>query len=281
MDFIQKVMAFLQTEHERPTNYGLFHIIFIGITILATVLICVFLRRVSDKKIRIIAAISWALIFVLEIYKQIVFNYSDGKFTEYRWQFFPFQLCSSPLFLLPIVAFVKDCKFRDGAIMFMSTFSFFGGLCVYAFPNDVFDVEWLGVQIQTMIHHGVQIALGIYLFVVYRKKFTLKNSYLPVLYFAALSIIALVLNFVVYEFVPDQTFNMFFLSPYFHCTLPILSEIYPAVPYVVFLLIYLVGFVFCAFIMFAIMFGVEKLAKCISSKSTKKENDEKEDVANN
>ena len=164
--------------------------------------------------------------------------------------------------------------------MFIATFSFFGGLCVYIFPNDVFDTEFLGVQIQTMVHHGVQIMLGIYLFVVYRKKFTIKNAYLPVIYFAVLTLIALILNLLVHKAVPDHIFNMFFISPYFDCTLPVLFIIYTKVPYVVFLLIYIFGFVLCAFLMFAIMFGIEKLAKLISSKFTKKANDERENSTN-
>jgi hypothetical protein len=177
--------------------------------------------------------------------------------------------------LLPIVAFIKDCKFRDGAILFISTFSFFGGLCAYVFPNDVFNTVLLGVQFQTMIHHGIQLVMGIYLFVVYREKFTIKNAYLPVICFVCLLIIAMTLNLVVHNAMPDHKFNMFFISPYFDCTLPVLSIVYKEVPYIVFLLIYIFGFVLCAFIMFAIMFGVEKLANFISSKFTKKANDER------
>ncbi len=281
MSLFQKIMLFLQTEHEKPTNYSGFHIAFIIIAILATVLLCVFLKKASDKKARIVAGVSWGIIFLFEIYKQIVFNYQDGTFISYRWEFFPFQLCSTPLYVLPIVAFIKDCKFRDGAIMFISTFSFFAGLCVYVFPNDVFNTELLGVQIQTMVHHGVQIVLGIYLFVVYRKKFTIKNAYLPVIYFAVLCLVAIMLNLIIYKVLPDQRFNMFYISPHFECTLPLLSGIYTKVPYIVFLLIYIFGFVLCAFLMFAIMFGVEKLAKFISGKVVKKGSDEREDISNN
>ena len=273
-------MLFLQTEHEKPTNYSSFHITFIILTILATVLLCVFFKKASDKKVRIFVAIVWGVIFLFEIYKQLVDNYSDGAFIAYNWEFFPFQLCSSPLYLLPIIAFVKDCKFRDGAIMFIATFSFFGGLCVYVIPDNVFNTEFLGVQIQTMVHHGVQIMLGIYMFVFYRKKFTLKNAYLPVIYFACLCAIALVFNVIMFKVMPDQKFNMFYISPYSECLLPILSDVYNAVPYIVFLLIYVFGFVLCAFLMFVIMFGIEKLAKFISSKFTKKANDERENSTN-
>ena len=51
-----------------------------------------------------------------------------------------------------------------------------------------------------------------------------------------------------------STFNMFFISPYFPCTLPVLSEIYPVVPYPVFLLLYVLGFITLGFIFFEIIY---------------------------
>ena len=65
---------------------------------------------------------------------------------------------------------------------------------------------------------------------------------------------ALILDVSFYRlgFIGDETFNMFYISPYFDCTLPILSEIYKQVPYIAFLGIYIVGFVLAAFIIYMI-----------------------------
>jgi len=48
----------------------------------------------------------------------------------------------------------------------------------------------------------------------------------------------------------DDTFNMYFISPYFDCTLPILSIIYPLVPYPLFLVMYILGFSLIAALMY-------------------------------
>ena len=61
--------------------------------------------------------------------------------------------------------------------------------------------------------------------------------------------------------ITDFTFNMFFISHRFPCTLPVLSGIYPVVPYPVFLLLYLVGFAAVAAIIFAIGKGIVALTQ--------------------
>ena len=63
-----------------------------------------------------------------------------------------------------IFIFNKEGCVKDSAMAFMMTFSLFGGLVVMAYPNDVF-IETIGINLQTMIHHGLQVVLGIYLFV--------------------------------------------------------------------------------------------------------------------
>lgn len=274
MNFFEKIIAGLQTEAPRPGNYGWFHLMFVAFVIIATVLLCLYGRKIKDKNFRLTVGICWGVIVLFEIYKQLVFSYNAESDTwVYGWGSFPFQLCSTPIYVLPIIALVKDCKFRDGAITFISTFSFFGGLCVMVFPNDVFATDLLGVQIQTMVHHGLQVVLGIYIAVYNRKKFTLKNLAWGGVYFVVLVIVALVLN-IALHFALNQTFNMFYISPYYPCTLPLLNMIYPVVPYVAFFFIYFIGFGICAIIMYYAIFGGMKLADVIGAKFKKDKNEQ-------
>ncbi|MBQ4341223.1 MAG: hypothetical protein II756_01820, partial [Clostridia bacterium] len=48
----------------------------------------------------------------------------------------------------------------------------------------------------------------------------------------------------------DETFNMFFISPKFPSTLPLLSVVWENTPWPVFLAVYLLGFTFCAWLVF-------------------------------
>ena len=267
LNFFESIIVSLQKTAERPSIYGWFHILCILLAISLTVILCIFFRKTSEKKFRIIIGICWAVMFIFEIYKQLVFSFDSGSSVwDYQWYSFPFQFCSSPLYVLPLVFLLKDSKVRDGIIVFVSTFSFFAGLAVYVYPGDVFSTDLLGVQIQTMVHHGLQIVLGVYIAVYYREKFCLRKFLYSIMVFLALIIVALTLNVVMHN-VTDETFNMFFISPYFDCTLPILGNVKDLMPYIAFLSIYVLGFALCAFLTYLLVKGGIEIIKKISNKS--------------
>ena len=269
----EKIVIFLQYSAPRPGNYGWFHLMFVALAIIAVVLLCVFFRDASDKKFRRILLISWLVILLFEIYKQVVFSYNYNAETglgswHYGWGSFPFQLCSTSMYLLPFAVWLKDGKLRDSILSFLALFSFFGGLCVYVFPNDVFHTDFLGVQIQTMVHHGLQIVIAIYIVAHERKKFNIKFFLISIPLFIEVVLVAMALNTIGHADI-EGTFNMFYISADYPCSLVILDNIYATQPYTVFLIIYIVGFVFCAFLMFAIQFAITKLCQLIYGKTRK------------
>ncbi len=277
MNFFEKIISALQGEMETPTNYGWFHLMFVAIIIASTVLLCKFFKDADDKTFRRIVLIGWIITVALEIYKQLVFSMDvDGTTAvwDFQWYAFPFQLCSTPLYVLPFVAFLKDGKVRDAMIAYIATFSFFGGLAVFFYPNDVF-VRTIGINIQTMVHHGLQVVFGIYFAVRDLKKLGYKYCLKAIPVFGALVSTALVLNLIMYRAI-DETFNMFYISPYYECTLPILSEVYKVVPYIVFALIYILGFCLIAFIICyaekGIAILVSKIKELYNEKRKKKSN---------
>ena len=260
MNWFEKFLLGLKGTMERPTNYGWFHLMFFAIVIASTILICIYGRNAKSKNFKIVVAVLWGGVLLLEIYKQLIFSISevDGQAVwDYQWYAFPYQLCSTPLFLLPFVAFMKDGKIRDSIMSFLSTFAMFGGLVVFLYPNDVF-VQTIGINIQTMIHHGLQIVLGIYFMVYNRKKLNWMYFVKGIIVFAVMVGIAQLLNIIVYHAVTKangETFNMFYISPYYPCTLALLGDlIYPNVPYIVFLLIYIIGFTGAGALMFLIQY---------------------------
>ena len=68
----------------------------------------------------------------------------------------------------------------------------------------------------------------------------------------------------------NDIFNMFFISPYYDCTLPLLSMVYSAVPYPVFLCVYIFGFMLCAGLVMLIMKGLVKASDGIKKLVLKK-----------
>ena len=275
---MEQIYNFFDMEMPRPTNYGWFHILFILIAISATVLLCVFFKDAKDKIFRRIMLISWLTMVILEIYKQLNYSISfpDGVFTwDYQWYAFPYQFCSTPLYILPFLAFMKEGKVRDFFEAYISTFSLFAGLVVFIYPNDVF-IKTIGINIQTMVHHGLQIVLGVYCAVYNRKKLNFKYFLKAIPVFMVLLVIAVILNETAGAYIKtafDETFNMFYISRLFPCTLPVVSLFYPPVlPWFLFFLVYSVGFCLAATVIFYITLGIMKLVYHLNAKYSKKEN---------
>ncbi len=260
MSVLVSILTFLDGRMETPTNYGIWHICFLLLTIGATVLMTVLFRNASDRTMRRVLTVMWVIFLVLEVYKHIVFSFSveDGRIVfDYPWYIFPFQFCSTPFYALPFLIFLKDGPVRDFFMMFTTGFVLFAGLAVMLYPNDVFTTR-TGVNIQTMVHHGMQVVMGVMLVAYNRRRMTLRNLGGGIAVFALFAATAMTLNELAYIFFTanglDDTFNMFFISRHFPCTLPILSTVYELVPYPVFLLIYLLGFALVS----ALLFGIEK-----------------------
>ena len=258
MNAFDQFVYLIAAKTETPPIYGWFHLLMFALVIIATVVMIVKYKDCDDKTFRRIMLISWIINVVMEIYVGMMFSFTSDGVTatwSYAWFMFPFQFCSSPIYILPFIAFLRDGKVRDGCIAFTAGFSLFAGAAVMFYPGDVF-MFILGINIQTMIHHGMQVILGIFCAVHERKKLSFKHNLYSVPVFSTLVAIALVLNVVVHNilvsFGKSDIFNLFYISPYHPCTLPVMSLVREALPYPVFLLIYIIGFTVIAYIVYYI-----------------------------
>lgn len=278
-----KLLEILKVQMEQPQAYGWFHLLMVAITIVTTVLFCVFFKNVSDKKFRRIIFVCWIVFLVFEIYKEFTYciSYSfdeNGKLLEmsYFWNSFPFQFCSTPFYILPFIVFLPDGKIRDAFMSYTASFVLFAGFIIMVIPGDVFTTQ-VGINIQTMVHHGLQVVLGVFVAVYNRKRFQGKfkdivNWYWPgLVVFACMATIALILNEVMFNsgVLNGAQFNMFFISRHFPCTLPILSLFANDIPYPAYLCVYLFGFSIVAALFTSIECGIINLTKLIKSKNAK------------
>ncbi len=265
---------FITSKMETPPSFGWYHFMWLGIIVIITVFFCIKLRNCSDKTFRLITLIGWITIVLLETMKQFIYTYSieNNEFVaNYQWYAFPFQLCSSPLYVLPVIAFMKDCKLREYFTSFISTFSLFGGLVVLIYPNDVF-IEEIAINIQTMIHHGLQVVFGIWYAVRFRERGGIKYFLKSIPVFIALLAIAIILNETAGAHIVStgEDFSMFYISSHVENHLPILSMVYTSVPWFVFLLIYTIGFCLISCAIYFIIWGIWKLVLLIIGKTNKK-----------
>ena len=246
---------------ERPPSYGTFHIVSIIAMILITAFLCIFCRKASDKKFRTILLVFWILLILLEIYKEVTSSISSEGNTaiwHYCWAFFPFQFCDAPFYLLPMIIFLKDGKLRDAAMIFLATYTLFAGAFVMAMPGDVFVTSAL-LNVQTMFHHGTQVALGAYIFIHERKRLPIRSFLYAILLFVGMVATAQILNAIVHHFLPEEYFDLYYISPYFHREYPWVGALGEKLHWTLITLIYLGGMTAFAFVIFIMEKGLQKL----------------------
>ena len=260
MIFLNRLMALLNGDMNRPIPYqsfadSWFHYLALVLVVLATVVAVTRLKRGDDRGIRHFVLGVALVMIVLEIYKQLNFSYTNSW--NYRWYAFPFQFCSTPMYVALMAGLLKKGKIQDALYAFLATFGLFAGVAVMVIPHDVF-VTTTGINIQTMIHHGSMAVMGVALLA---RQVKLEHRVIlgATAVFSITLIMAMGLNAWHNTFIQEGTFNMFFINPRFGTHLPILSIIYDLVPYPLFLIIYTVGFGLVAYLMLLIGMGVSKV----------------------
>ena len=251
---------------EKPSLYGTFHIIAILLTVALTVCIALLFRKASDIDMRTLVFFAWFIMIFFEVGKQLLFSMRmEGEIVAwtYNWYHFPFQFCSTPFYTLPFVFLLKDCKFRRAIMAYIATFSLFAGFIVMVLPTSVFST-YVFIDVQTMVHHGMQVVLGVGMAVYNRRRLNLPFFASGLITFAGFSAVAMALNVLMPKYLAEKgietVVNMFFISPYYNNDIPVLSTLYPMLPYPVYLIVYFIGFGIAAILMYAIEKGIAALA---------------------
>ena len=255
---MEEFLHFLQGEMEVPGIVSWFHFVMLIPIIASTVLISVFFRNSSEKVYKRIILITWILLIVLEIFKQLIkaFHYGDPSYWEYSIRDFPFSICSMVYYLSPILLFVnkeKHPKIVDAVVGYMCFISLASGLAVCVYTDMVMS-RLIFINIQSLVHHGAQVMLGVYIYVWNRKSITIKTVYRSLIAFAITAIIAIVINLLFYP----NFINMFFINPTRITNLPIGSIVQEKAGYPVYLLAFLAFIALVTFLTYLIETSIYK-----------------------
>lgn len=256
MSFLKTILHILYFEVETPTLYGSFHIASLALCFLAAIVSVICSPRPKESTVRRVLLISSLVVMVLEVYKQFVFTFrfgDTGMVMDYQWYAFPFQFCSTPMYVGLAAALVRHRKIHKCLCAYLATFSFFAGLAVMFYPSTVF-VRTLGINIQTMVCHGTMAALGIYLLFSGYVRPTFKTLLQALPVFMVLISTAMAMNEVAYRvhLLETETFNMFFISPHCAPSLPVYSLVQAVVPFPWSVVLYILGFSLAAGIVLAL-----------------------------
>ena len=262
MNIVVKILSFLHTDMTMPRSYGPFHLTFFALALLGGVALCRKLKP-TEANVRRLLLITSVLSILLEVYKQVVFTFSvenGSVVADFDWYAFPWQFCSTPMYVGLLAALIKNRRLHHILCAYLGSFALFAGAAVMVYPTSVF-ISIAGINIQTMVCHGLMLTIGIYLLhsgYVPSSRGTLRRA-VPV--FVVMVGIACMMNEVVYHFdlANGETFNMFYISPHFAPHLPVYSLIQEQLPFLPSLLIYVLGFTAAAGIVVYLFHLLEKL----------------------
>lgn len=247
MNFFVKLLLILQTEMPEPTAWGWYHILWIGITAGGIALLYLLKRYWGEKQLKWVLAIYGIVSLLTEVAKQISWSVEWDMATQtatwdYQWYSAPFQLCSTPIYLSLICLFLRPGKLRESLLTYLSLVTIIGGFMTLILPDSCLCSDIL-VNIHTMWLHCGSFVLAIYLLMSGHARLDKTGWIRASVVFFILAGIALAMNIGVYQsgILGDETFNMFYISPYFISVLPVFDVIQQSVPYLVFLALYFIA----------------------------------------
>lgn len=265
LHFFGKILKILDAEMTEPALFGWFHLLFFALSIITGIILIKKFKNTDKKTVRKILFIAAVITIVLEIYKQINYTFKyDGISisADYQWYAFPFQFCSTPMYIFLLAGLINNDKIHNALCSYLATFSTFAGLCVMFYPGDVF-IDTIGINIQTMIHHGAMVTIGIFLlgsgYVKTEGKTVLRGASV----FAVCILLATVMNEIAHitGLLDREVFNMFYISPHCEPSLPVYSIVQKHVPYPLCTIIYIGAFTLASYIILMIAHLIKRIAK--------------------
>lgn len=255
---MEEFIYFLQGRMEEPKVISWFHFIALIPIIVLAILIPYFFKDVKEKTYKRILLIFWIGLIILEIFKQLIksFHYGDPSYWEYSYRDFPFSVCSMIYYFIPIILFVdkeKHPKIVDAATGYLCLISLAAGtaVCIY---TEMATSTLIYINIQTFIHHGSQVILGVFIYVWNRRNITIKTVYRSLIAFAITVFIAIMINLAFYP----HFINMFFINPTRITNLPIGNIVQEKAGYPVYLIAFLAVITLVTFLTYFIETSIYK-----------------------
>ena len=150
---------------EVPAMFGTFHIaaVLIAVIIAAAGALCAKRLSVSGR-VRLLAVCGWVLV-IMEVYKQL-FLYFIVSGGTYDWWYFPFQLCSVPMYLCILLPFL--CRGADDirsnaaspVLTFLAVYTFTGAAAALIIPEDYLR-SYAALTLHGFIWHGILLMISL------------------------------------------------------------------------------------------------------------------------
>lgn len=200
---------------------------------------------------------SWKIIFwfgvcffISECIKQILLTavVNDGR---YSWQYFPFQLCSLPMYLCLILPFLKH---KNAVIHFFMDINLLGGIFAFADTSGMCYPLFI-LTLHSVCWHLALIALGIYTGIKFSPGLRIRDYLGVIKIFAITAGIAEIINTAVSKLFTTQI-DMFYINPYRQFSQIIIRNLDGLIPNLFVILVYMAAIILGGFLIHLIWMGV-------------------------
>ncbi len=155
-----------------------------------------------------------------EIWKQWCLTYPLGG-GQYNWWYFPFQLCSIPMYICLLLSAISSEKIRRIFLTFLMDFGLLAGIFTF-FDTSGLHYGYAPLTIHSYAWHILLILLGIYAGYINRDASSCSDFPKAAGIYLLCCAIATLINLVFY---PVAKINMFYISPHFHMTQKVFRHI--------------------------------------------------------
>lgn len=267
MNTFETIIYALQFEMERPNCYGWFHLMWFVLSVLLILFLTLRREKDHERTLKAVLLVYGVGALVLETIKQIIWSFEFDPVTQigtwdYQWYAFPFQLCTTPIIASLLSAFLRKGALREWLLSFMAFVTILGSVATAFYPESCF-VRTVLVDIHTMYLHFGSLVVSVYLLISGEVKLRFRSLLRGYGVFLISALMAELLNVSVYQsgVLQGETFNMFYISPYFISSLPVFDTIQGKVPFPLFLILYLVAIFLGAFIIYLIARLIGRIAE--------------------
>lgn len=222
---------------EQPTVFGSFHIAAAALAIAAAVAGAVLLcrKQVSRKSVHKVLFTCGIVLLILELFKQLfLFYIVNGG--AYDWWFFPFQLCSVPMYLCILLPLTRG-QLRKTFLSFMAGFTFTGALAALIYPEDMLR-SYAVLTAHGFIWHSILLFISLTVVLTGVADLSARGSAHAAVLFVLLCVPAVCINIFAEPLMktaglPHTYAAMFYLNPFHYSPQPFVSSVqeYTSIPF--------------------------------------------------
>lgn len=230
LELLKSLMKMTAWPMTPPTPYSVFHILLSAFGTGAAIICALCCRRKMHSAAKP-ESFFWHVLFAvgvlfacMELYKQ-AFLYLIEFNGHFDWWYFPFQLCSVPMYLCLLVPLMRSERMLCDAAVFLQDFGLLGGVMALAVPPGLMHPYWT-MTMHGFIWHFILLFLGLFCSMSGRAGRRVTDYLLVLPMFFVCCGIAVAINIAAG---PDGNADMFYLSPYHLSNQPVFHEISAAI----------------------------------------------------